>query len=382
MVRVDLATDIADMAERFKAIHASSEAAKAVVRELKPVLGVDMPIAGSPWLMTSMASLYGRSNLARQLPPMANVLISNVPGPAVPLYVAGARMGSFYPVSIPYHGSALNITVQSYAGQLDFGFIACRRILSQEESYELIGHLKAALTEIGRCRASKPRRHPRRHRPRPPTRNRPRRPRRSSRSPTAPLQRRSHAPAPPPPRRHVRRRPRSATRSNPQTTTETTPWHHPTHTQGQPHQDYSADDEALFSKISWRLLPLLIVCYIIAFLDRVNIGFAQLQMKQTLPFSDAAYAFGAGVFFIGYFLFEVPSNLMLEKIGARKTLLRIMFCWGIVASAMMFVETTTMFYILRFLLGALRGGFLPRHHPVPHLLVSGPHGAARSSPSS
>jgi diacylglycerol O-acyltransferase len=148
VVRVDLATDIPDMAERFKAIHNSSEAAKAVVRELKPVLGVDMPFAGSPWLMTSMASLYGRSNLARQLPPMANVLISNVPGPGMPLYVAGARMGSFYPVSIPYHGSALNITVQSYAGQLDFGIIACRRILSQEESYELIGHLKAALKAI------------------------------------------------------------------------------------------------------------------------------------------------------------------------------------------------------------------------------------------
>ncbi len=133
--------------------------------------------------------------------------------------------------------------------------------------------------------------------------------------------------------------------------------HHPT--QAQPHQDYSAADEAIFSKISWRLLPLLIVCYVIAFLDRVNIGFAQLQMKQTLPFSDAAYAFGAGVFFIGYFLFEVPSNLLLEKIGARKTLLRIMFGWGLVASAMMFVETTTTFYILRFLLGALEAGFFP-----------------------
>jgi D-galactonate transporter len=126
-----------------------------------------------------------------------------------------------------------------------------------------------------------------------------------------------------------------------------------------PAVQYSHQDEAIFSKISWRRLPLLIVCYIIAFLDRVNIGFAQLQMRETLPFSDAAYAFGAGVFFIGYFLCEVPSNLLLEKIGARKTLLRIMFSWGIVASAMMFVETTTMFYILRFLLGALEAGFFP-----------------------
>ena len=121
----------------------------------------------------------------------------------------------------------------------------------------------------------------------------------------------------------------------------------------------SADDEALFSKVSWRIMPLLIICYIIAFLDRINIGYAQLQMKQTLPFSDAVYGLGAGIFFIGYFLFEVPSNLMLEKIGARKTLLRIMFCWGIVAAGMMFVQTPTQFYVLRFLLGAFEAGFFP-----------------------
>lgn len=148
MVRVDLATDIADLAERFKAIHASSEAAKAVVRELKPVLGVDMPITGAPWIMTSLASLYGRSSLARQLPPLANVIISNVPGPQVQLYVAGAKMRNFYPVSIPYHGSALNITVQSYAGQLDLGITACRRTLSQDEAYELIDCLRKALRKI------------------------------------------------------------------------------------------------------------------------------------------------------------------------------------------------------------------------------------------
>lgn len=121
----------------------------------------------------------------------------------------------------------------------------------------------------------------------------------------------------------------------------------------------TAADKALFSKVNWHLLPLLIVCYIISFIDRINIGFAQLQMKQTLTFSDEAYAFGAGIFFLGYFLFEVPSNLMLEKIGARKTLLRIMFCWGIVASAMMYVQTPTQFYVLRFLLGAFEAGFFP-----------------------
>ena len=118
-------------------------------------------------------------------------------------------------------------------------------------------------------------------------------------------------------------------------------------------------DEALFSKIVWRLLPLLILCYVIAFLDRINIAFGQLAMKQTLPFSNEAYAFGAGVFFIGYLLFEVPSNLLLEKIGARKTLLRIMTCWGICACLLMFIQTTTQFYILRFLLGAFEAGFFP-----------------------
>jgi D-galactonate transporter len=117
--------------------------------------------------------------------------------------------------------------------------------------------------------------------------------------------------------------------------------------------------EALYSKVSWRIIPLLIICYMVAYLDRINIGYAQLQMKQALPFGDAVYGLGAGIFFIGYFLFEVPSNLMLEKIGARKTLLRIMFCWGLVAAAMMFVQTPTQFYVLRFLLGAFEAGFFP-----------------------
>src|SRR5215471_3080358 len=148
MVRVELATDIDDLPARFKAIHASSEAAKAVVRELKPVLGVDVPITGSPWLMTGLASLLGRSNLPSRFPAVGNVTISNVPGPPMPLYMAGARMVHYFPVSIPYHGSALNITVHSYAGLLEFGLTACRRVLSQDESYELVEHLQTALQEI------------------------------------------------------------------------------------------------------------------------------------------------------------------------------------------------------------------------------------------
>jgi hypothetical protein len=147
-VRVDLATDVDDLPTRFKAIHASSEAAKAVVKELKPVLGVDIPITGSPWLMTGLASLLGRSNLVSRLPQAGNVAISNVPGPPMTLYVAGAKMVHYFPVSIAYHGSALNITVQSYAGLLEFGLTACRRILSQDESYEMIDHLRTALREI------------------------------------------------------------------------------------------------------------------------------------------------------------------------------------------------------------------------------------------
>jgi MFS family permease len=121
----------------------------------------------------------------------------------------------------------------------------------------------------------------------------------------------------------------------------------------------SAALKAVFSKINWRLIPLLLLAYMVAYLDRINIGYAQLQMKQTLPFDDAVYGLGAGIFFIGYFLFEVPSNLLLEKIGARKTLLRIMVLWGLAASAMMFVSTPLQFYAVRFLLGVFEAGFFP-----------------------
>jgi MFS family permease len=115
----------------------------------------------------------------------------------------------------------------------------------------------------------------------------------------------------------------------------------------------------VFAKIDRRLLPLLLIAYMVAYLDRINIGYAQLQMKQTLPFDDAVYGLGAGIFFIGYFLFEVPSNLLLDRIGARKTLLRIMVLWGLAASAMMLVSTPLQFYVVRFLLGVFEAGFFP-----------------------
>jgi sugar phosphate permease len=117
--------------------------------------------------------------------------------------------------------------------------------------------------------------------------------------------------------------------------------------------------ESVYSKVSRRLIPLLLIAYMIAFLDRINIGYAQLQMKQTLAFGDAVYGLGAGIFFLGYFLFEVPSNLLLERIGARKTLLRIMVLWGLTAAAMAFVTTPAQFYTARFLLGVFEAGFFP-----------------------
>jgi ACS family tartrate transporter-like MFS transporter len=113
------------------------------------------------------------------------------------------------------------------------------------------------------------------------------------------------------------------------------------------------------SKVSWRLLPFLLLLYIIAWIDRVNIGFAALQMNRDLGFSPAVYGFGAGVFFIGYALFEVPSNLILARVGARRWIARIMVTWGVLSIAMLFVQGPTSFYVLRFLLGVAEAGFLP-----------------------
>jgi D-galactonate transporter len=117
--------------------------------------------------------------------------------------------------------------------------------------------------------------------------------------------------------------------------------------------------ERVYRKISWRLFPVIIVCYFLAFLDRTNIGIAKLQMDSELGLSDAAYGLGAGLFFIGYVVFEVPSNLYMHKVGAKKTIARIMVLWGIVATCFMFVQNPTEYYALRLLLGACEAGFFP-----------------------
>jgi D-galactonate transporter len=117
--------------------------------------------------------------------------------------------------------------------------------------------------------------------------------------------------------------------------------------------------ESVYTKVSWRLIPVLLLCYFAAYVDRINIGFAQASMSTDLKFSTAIFGLGGGIFFIGYLLFEVPSNLLMEKIGARKTLSRILILWGLISSAMMFVRTPESFYILRFLLGVAEAGFFP-----------------------
>ena len=116
---------------------------------------------------------------------------------------------------------------------------------------------------------------------------------------------------------------------------------------------------AALRKISCRLLPFLFVLYVVAWLDRVNVGFAALQMNAALKFSEAAFGFGSGIFFLGYCLFEVPSNLILARVGARRWISRIMITWGLISAGMMFVRTPAEFYLLRFLLGAAEAGFFP-----------------------
>jgi ACS family tartrate transporter-like MFS transporter len=112
-------------------------------------------------------------------------------------------------------------------------------------------------------------------------------------------------------------------------------------------------------KVSWRLIPFLFLLYIIAWLDRVNVGFAGLEMNADLGFSSTVFGFGSGIFFLGYCLFEIPSNIILERVGARIWIARIMVTWGLISAGLMFVRTPPLFYLLRFLLGVAEAGFFP-----------------------
>jgi sugar phosphate permease len=118
-------------------------------------------------------------------------------------------------------------------------------------------------------------------------------------------------------------------------------------------------EDRTYAKVTWRLVPFLFLCYVFAYLDRVNVGFAKLQMLTDLKFSETIYGLGAGIFFIGYFIFEVPSNIALHRFGARKWIARIMLSWGVLSGAMIFVKAPTAFYVLRFLLGVAEAGFFP-----------------------
>lgn len=120
-----------------------------------------------------------------------------------------------------------------------------------------------------------------------------------------------------------------------------------------------AEIDATYRQIGWRLIPLLMLGYISAYIDRSNIGFAKLQFLADLKLTETMYGVGAGLFYLGYCLFEVPSNLMLAKIGARKTFLRIMVLWSLCSAAMAFISTASHFFVLRFLLGAAEAGFFP-----------------------
>lgn len=123
--------------------------------------------------------------------------------------------------------------------------------------------------------------------------------------------------------------------------------------------DAAGDAAPAIAKARRRLIPFLFVLYIVAYLDRINVGFAALQMNQALGFSATTYGLGAGIFFLSYVTFEIPSNVILARVGARLWIARIMITWGLVSSAMMLVRNAPMFYALRFLLGAAEAGFFP-----------------------
>ena len=118
-------------------------------------------------------------------------------------------------------------------------------------------------------------------------------------------------------------------------------------------------EESTYRLVTWRLMPLLFACYILAYIDRINVGFAKLQMQRDLGMSDSVYGIGAGIFFIGYFFFEVPANMLLQRLGAKRWLGSIMIVWGATSASTMLVHSAGFFYVLRFLLGVVESGFFP-----------------------
>ena len=121
--------------------------------------------------------------------------------------------------------------------------------------------------------------------------------------------------------------------------------------------DAKTFETAVIKKIAWRILPLILISYCVAYIDRANVAVAALTMNKDLGFSAFTYGLGAGIFFLGYFIFEVPSNLILERVGARRWIARIMFTWGILSASCAFVTGSTSFIIVRFLLGVAEAGF-------------------------
>jgi ACS family tartrate transporter-like MFS transporter len=121
----------------------------------------------------------------------------------------------------------------------------------------------------------------------------------------------------------------------------------------------AVDGGALYAKISWRLIPYMFLLYIVAYLDRVNVGFAAMDMQRDLHFSNTVYGAGAGIFFLGSALFDLPSNLILLRVGPRVWIARIMISWGVISTCMMFMHSKESFYVLRFLLGVSEAGFFP-----------------------
>ncbi len=122
---------------------------------------------------------------------------------------------------------------------------------------------------------------------------------------------------------------------------------------------HGSSGEAVTQRLFWRLLPFLFLLYVVAYLDRINVGFAALQMKSQLNFSDAVYGAGAGIFFAGYFFFQIPSNMAMQRFGARRWIAFLMILWGVISASMMFVASARSFYTMRFLLGAAEAGFFP-----------------------